>query len=210
MPQRQLPKSIERVIEQLARLPGIGPKSASRLAFFLLTKPAPDIEALGQAILQIREQLATCRICFNIAESDPCAICTDPERVGDIILAVEEPLDVLALERAGWTGRYHVLGGVISPIAGIGPEQLRIAELLGRLRERANPISELVLGTDPSLEGEATALYLEREIDKLRPDYPQLKKLKLTRLARGLPVGSDLEYADELTLSRAIEGRKEY
>lgn len=210
MMQRKLPQSIETLIEQLSRLPGIGPKSASRLAFFLLTKPDTDIKRLAESIANLRQNLDTCQVCFNIAETNPCSICTDVERDAATILVVEEPLDVLALERAGWTGRYHVLGGVISPIAGIGPNELRIAELLKRLQDAGQPISELVLGTDPSLEGEATALYLEREIDKLRASHPHLKTLKVTRLARGLPVGSDLEYADELTLSRAIEGRKSY
>lgn len=206
----KLPKSIEQLIEQLSRLPGIGPKTASRLAFFLLTKPEGDLKLLAESIAGLRANLVTCSICFNIAESDPCLICADPERNAATILVVEEPLDVLALERAGWNGRYHVLGGVISPIAGIGPNELRIAELLMRLKKTDSPINELVLGTDPSLEGEATALYIEREVDRLRETQPHLKSLKITRLARGLPVGSDLEYADELTLSRAIEGRKEY
>lgn len=210
MTKRKLPLSVERVIEQFSKLPGIGPKSASRLAFYLLTKPEADIAALGTAISQIRAGLETCQICFNIAESDPCSICAAPDRKMDIILVVEEPLDVVALERAGWEGRYHVLGGVISPIAGIGPNELRVAELMNRLRNVNESISELVLGMDPSLEGEATALYLEREISKFREELPHLKTLRITRLARGLPVGSDLEYADELTLSRALEGRREY
>ena len=210
MAKRQLPQSVERAIEQFSKLPGIGPKSASRLAFYLLTKPEADIAALGAAISQIRAGLMTCQVCFNIAESNPCPICADPERTAGVILVVEEPLDVVALERAGWEGRYHVLGGVISPIAGIGPHELRIAELLSRLTDPGMAMTELVLGMDPSLEGEATALYLEREITKLRAEHEQVRTLRVTRLARGLPVGSDLEYADELTLSRALEGRREY
>jgi len=208
MVQRRLPKSIQDVIDQLARLPGIGPKTASRLAFYLLTKPETDLAQLGNAVLQLRTNLVTCDICYNYAEANPCSICSDTQRLTDVLLVVEEPLDVVALERAGWTGRYHVLGGVISPINGIGPEQLRVAELIARLRSEA--ITEMVLGTDPSLEGEATALYIQQQIEKLGHQQPDLAKLKITRLARGLPVGSDLEYADELTLQRALEGRKEY
>lgn len=210
MSNRRLPKSIQAVIDQFSRLPGIGPKTASRLAFYLLTKPDSQVAELGQAISQLRQNLTTCETCYTIAESNPCPICGDPERDQTTLLIVEEPLDVLALERAGWNGRYHVLGGVISPINGIGPEQLRVRELLDRLRAIESQISELVLGMDPSLEGEATALYLEQQVEKLTHDQARLKKLKITRLARGLPVGSDLEYADELTLQRALEGRKEY
>ena len=189
MNSRKLPKSIQGVIDQFSKLPGIGPKSASRLAFYLLTRPEQFAVDIGQALLDLRKNLVTCGQCFNVAE---------------------EPLDVLALERAGWDGRYHVLGGVISPINGIGPEQLRVRELFDRLKVTQSPIHELVLGTDPSLEGEATALYLQQQIERLGHDLPHLKDLKITRLARGLPVGSDLEYADELTLARALEGRKEY
>jgi recombination protein RecR len=207
---RRLPQSIQNVIDQLSKLPGIGPKTASRLGFYLLTKPEGDIAALGEAILHIRENLVTCATCFNISENDPCQICSDVNRRRESLLVAEEPLDVLALERAGWDGRYHVLGGVISPINGIGPDQLRVRELLDRLKNEKEGIGELVLGTDPSLEGEATALYLQQQIEKLSHELPHLKQLKITRLARGLPVGSDLEYADELTLQRALEGRKEY
>lgn len=210
MTKRQLPQSVERAIEQFSKLPGIGPKSASRLAFYLLTKSEADVAALGTAIREIRAGLVTCQVCFNIAESNPCPICADPERTAGVILVVEEPLDVVALERAGWEGRYHVLGGVISPIAGIGPNELRVTELMTRIADPATGLTELVLGMDPSLEGEATALYLERELTKLRATHEHLRDLRVTRLARGLPVGSDLEYADELTLTRALEGRREY
>lgn len=206
----QLPRSIQNLIDQFARLPGIGPKSASRLAFYLLTKPERDVAQLGQAVLDLRANLVRCETCWNIAETNPCPICADQQRTPHLLLVVEEPLDVVALERAHWEGRYHVLGGVISPINGIGPDELRIRELLARLTTDEQPITELVLGMDPSLEGEATALYLQQQIEKLTEHHPRLAKLKITRLARGLPVGSDLEYADELTLQRALEGRKEY
>lgn len=207
---RKLPQSIQNLIEQFSKLPGIGPKSASRLAFYLLTRPEGDTTGLGQAVLNLRASLVTCETCWNIAEANPCIICDDPSRRRDVLLVVEEPLDVVALERAGWDGRYHVLGGVISPINGIGPDQLRIRELFGRLTGEDSGITELVLGTDPSLEGEATSLYVQQQLSRLAVDHTHLKDLKITRLARGLPVGSDLEYADELTLQRALEGRKEY
>ncbi len=210
MQSRKLPKSLQAAIDQLARLPGIGPKSASRLVFYLLTRPEELAKQVGTALVNLREQLITCQTCWNVAESDPCQICTDQERLNDRLMVVEEPLDVVALERAGWTGRYHVLGGVISPINGIGPDQLRIAELLRRLQTSESQLVEVVLGTDPSLEGEATALFIQQQIEKLAPSQPGRKKLAVTRLARGLPVGSDLEYADELTLARAVEGRKAY
>ena len=210
MNSRKLPKSIQGVIDQFSKLPGIGPKSASRLAFYLLTRPEQFAVDIGQALLDLRKNLVTCGQCFNVAEENPCLICSDGQRRQESLLVAEEPLDVLALELAGWDGRYHVLGGVISPINGIGPEQLRVRELFDRLKVTQSPIHELVLGTDPSLEGEATALYLQQQIERLGHDLPHLKDLKITRLARGLPVGSDLEYADELTLARALEGRKEY
>ncbi len=206
---RKLPASIQNLIDRLASLPGIGPKTAGRLAFYLLTKPERDVSLIGEAFVNLRANLVTCSTCWNIAESNPCTICADTNRIGESLLVVEEPLDVVALERAGWAGRYHVLGGAISPINGIGPDQLRVGELINRLRTD-DKIVEVVLGTDPSLEGEATALYLQGQIEKLHHEDDRFKDMKVTRLARGLPVGSDLEYADELTLQRALEGRKEY
>ncbi|MBI4175485.1 recombination protein RecR [Candidatus Berkelbacteria bacterium] len=200
---------MQRVIDELSRLPGIGPKTAGRLTFYLLTKPETDVTRLGEAIVKLREGLVTCSVCFTVAESDPCLTCADTDRNPQLLLVVEEPLDVVALERAGWDGRYHVLGGVISPMNGIGPDQLRVRELFARLTID-NSVREVILGTDPSLEGEATALYIQQQIAKRIDEFPHLKTLKVTRLARGLPVGSDLEYADELTLQRALEGRKEY
>lgn len=210
MSKHHLPKSVERAITELSKLPGIGAKTASRLVFYLLSRPQERSVELGEALKSLRVGLASCEICWNIAETNPCSICADDERDPQLVMVVEEPLDVVALERTDWTGRYHVLGGVISPIQGIGPTDLRIRELLDRIEAPDPGITEIVLATDPSLEGEATALYLQRQIEALVKAGRTSKKLKITRLARGLPVGGDLEYADELTLTRALEGRKEY
>jgi len=197
-----LPKSINQAIEELSRLPGIGPKSAARIVFYLLSKPSSDVKELGKSIETLKENLKTCSVCFNWAEGDPCEICKSDSRDQSVLCVVEEPLDVVALERAGFKGVYHVLGGVISPINGIGPDDLRIAELIERIRKNSDKIKEVILATNPSLEGEATAVYIAERIKS--------PKIKITRLARGLPVGGDLEYADELTLSRSLEGRREY
>lgn len=196
-----LPKSVENLIEEFSRLPGIGPKLAARLTFYLLTKPVQDTKSLGQAILELKESLQQCEICYNISESSICELCADQERLSDVLMVVEEPLDVIAFEKTGsFKGKYHVLGGVLSPIDGIGPEDLRFDQLQKRLNQ--NVIKELILATNPSLEGEATAAYIK----KLTENYP----INITRIARGLPVGGDLEYADEVTLSRSLEGRREY
>jgi recombination protein RecR len=205
-----LPSSIEKLIESLSDLPGIGPKTASRLTFYLLTRPQEEINQLATAVEKLRENLLTCGKCYNFAESDPCIICSDPKRDQGKIMIVEEPLDVIALEKTGYNGVYHVLGGVISPIAGVGPEDLRIKPLLDKVKLKKDNISEIILATDPSLEGEATAMYLNLQIKKLAEEDQRIKKIIITRIARGLPVGGDLEYADEITLTRAIEGRKEY
>lgn len=195
-----LARPIARLIDEFSRLPGIGPKTASRLTFYLLRVSAEQAESLAAALVQLRRETRTCQVCFNISESSPCAICTSEARDAHLLCVVEEPLDVLALERTRrYHGRYHVLGGVISPVEGIGPEELRIEELVSRVG--AERPSEVILATNPSMEGEATAMYLEK---RLRP-----LGVRLTRLARGLPVGGDLEYADDVTLSRALEGRSE-
>jgi len=197
-----LPRSIRNLIEEFSKLPGIGPKTASRLTFYLINRPDQDLELFGQSVLDLKKKLVRCEICFNIAEKTPCELCMDSRRDKKKIMVVEEPLDVIALEKTGYNGHYHVLGGVISPIDGIGPENLRITELLKKIE--VNDQSEIILATDPSLEGEATSMYIARMVEK--------KGLKntVTRIARGLPVGGDLEYADEITLTRALEGRKEY
>jgi recombination protein RecR len=203
-----LPKSVEKLIEEFSRLPGIGPKSASRLTFYLLNQPKEDVERFAKTLADLQAHLVSCSICFNIAETDPCEICSNKEREQKEVMVVEEPLDVLALEKTGYKGRYHVLHGVISPIDGIGPENLKIAELLDRL-SKDTTIEEVILATDPTLEGEATAMYISRQIEKGK-EAGKFRKIKVTRIARGLPVGGDLEYADEVTLQRALEGRKEY
>jgi recombination protein RecR len=197
-----LPKPVSRLIEEFQRLPGIGPKTASRLAYHLLRMPEEQAASLGQALLDLRAQTRFCSVCFNITDTatDPCAVCRDPQRDGSLLCVVEAPLDVQAIERAqGFKGRYHVLHGAISPVEGIGPENLKIRELVERVRD--GEIREVILATNPSMEGEATAMYIHRQLQGL--------PVRVTRLARGLPVGGDLEYADETTLFRAIEGRSE-
>jgi recombination protein RecR len=194
------PEPVTRLIEAFAQLPGIGPKTASRLTFYLLRRPAEQSEALADALRDLKQRIVFCRQCFNITEENPCAICRDDGRDPALLCVVEEPLDVLAIERTGeYRGRYHVLHGAISPVEGIGPDELRINELMARLRQE--PVREVLLATNPNLEGEATAMYLARLLQPLG--------LRITRLARGLPVGGDLEYADAVTLSRALEGRQE-
>lgn len=202
-----IPDSVSNLIEEFSKLPGIGPKTASRLTFYLLTKPDSDIERFGQAFLDLKKSLQYCEICFNITEDSPCEICADEKRDKSKIVVVEEPLDIVAIEKTDFNGFYHVLGGVISPIEGIGPEDLRIKEILEKIKKDEN-IKEIILATDPSLEGEATAMYLAEKIKK--QSLPEKGKVKVTRIARGLPIGGDLEYADEITLTRALEGRKEY
>lgn len=195
------PRAVTRLIEEFHRLPGIGPKTAQRLTFYLLRAPKEQALALAEALVHLKDHIVTCSICQNIAEENPCAICRDPTRDRSIICVVEEPLDVLAIERTReYRGLYHVLHGAISPVDGIGPEDLRVRELMTRLQHQSE-VREVVLATNPNLEGEATAMYLERLIKPLG--------IRLTRLARGLPVGGDLEYADEVTLTRALEGRRE-
>ena len=207
---KTLPQSVQNLIEQFAKLPGIGPKMASRLTFWLLNRPDNEISELSQAIGGFKTKLVRCENCHTIAEHTPCPICSDPKRDQTKLMIVEEPLDTVALEKTGYDGRYHVLGGVISPIDGIGPELLSIAQLLDKLADNKSTIKEVILATDPSLEGEATSLYIDREIGKLKDQGKIAKRVIVTRIARGLPVGGDLEYADEVTLTRALEGRKEY
>jgi recombination protein RecR len=195
-----LARSITRLIEELSRLPGIGPKTASRLTFFLLRAPKEQVKALAEAIGQLRERIVACSVCFNITEENPCEICQDEKRDRSLVCVVEEPLDALAIERTGeYRGLYHVLHGAISPVDGIGPEDLKIAELLRRVQSEA--IKEIILATNPNLEGESTAMYIKRLLGPL--------DVKVTRIAHGLPVGGDLEYADQITLTRALEGRRE-
>lgn len=191
---------VQDLIDELGRLPGVGPKSAQRIAFWLLKAPAPDALRLADAIRVAKERVAFCQRCFNIAEGDLCGVCADARRDPTVVCVVEEPRDIVAVERTGeFRGRYHVLQGAISPIEGIGPDQLKVKELLARLEPEG--VAEVILCTNPNIEGEATAMYLGRLLKPLG--------IRVTRIASGLPVGGDLEYADELTLGRALEGRRE-
>jgi len=190
---------VQDLIDELGQLPGIGPKGAQRIAFHLLTVGAEDVRRLAATLIEVTEKVKFCRTCGNVAENDECRICLDVRRDPSVICVVEEPKDVAAIEKIReFRGRYHVLGGAISPMDGVGPENLRISELMARLAD--GEISELILATDPNLEGEATATYLARLMKPLG--------LRVTRPASGLPVGGDLEYADEVTLGRAFEGRR--
>jgi recombination protein RecR len=194
------PEPFARLIEALERLPGIGPKTAQRLTFFLLKRPLDEVRELSEAVIALKEKITYCRSCFNVTDEDPCRICADPARDSRVLCVVEEPNDLLAMERTGeFRGRYHVLLGALSPLDGIGPEDIKIRELLARLE--GGETTEVILATNPNVEGEATAIFLAR---LLRP-----LGVRVTRIARGLPVGGDLEYADQVTLSKALEGRRE-
>ena len=192
--------AVQDLIDELGRLPGIGPKSAQRIAFHLLAAESADVERLASTLTRVKRDVRFCSICGNVAEAEQCRICTDPRRDRSLLCVVEEPKDVIAVERTReFRGRYHVLGGAISPIDGVGPDDLRIRELYARLAD--GTITEVILATDPNLEGEATATYLARHLTTLG--------LTVSRLAIGLPVGGDLEYADEVTLGRAFSGRRQ-
>ena len=192
--------TVQTLIDELGRLPGIGPKSAQRIAFHLLKLPAEDANRLARAITEAKEKVTFCERCFNVSEGPLCGMCTDDRRDGSVLCVVEDARDIVAIEKTGeFRGRYHVLLGAISPIDGIGPEQLKVRELLARLEPEG--VREVILCTNPNIEGEATAMYLARLLKPLG--------LRVTRIASGLPVGGDLEYADELTLGRALEGRRE-
>jgi recombination protein RecR len=191
---------VQDLIDELGRLPGIGPKSAQRIAFHLLKLDKQDALRLARAIAEVKDRVSFCRTCFNVSEGEECGICADSRRDATVVCVVEEPRDLVAVEKTGeFHGRYHVLQGAISPIEGVGPEQLRVRELLDRIGR--DDIAEIILCTNPNLEGEATAMYLARLLKPMG--------LRVTRIASGLPVGGDLEYADELTLGRALEGRRE-
>lgn len=191
---------VQTLIDELGRLPGIGPKSAQRIAFHLLKLPAEDAARLARAIEEAKAKVTFCTRCYNVSEGSECSICSDPRRDATVVCVVEEPRDIVAVEKTGeFKGRYHVLQGAISPIEGIGPEQLRVKELLIRLEPEG--VTEVILATNPNIEGEATAMYLARLLKPLG--------FRVTRIASGLPVGGDLEYADEVTLGRALEGRRD-
>ena len=193
-------QAVQELIDELGRLPGVGPKSAQRIAFHLLKVEKVDALRLARAITEAKDRVSFCELCFNIAEGDRCDLCADERRDPTVLCVVEEPRDIVAVEKTQeFNGRYHVLQGAISPIEGVGPEQLRVRELLARIEREG--VAEVILCTNPNLEGEATAMYLSRLLKDLQ--------VKVTRIASGLPVGGDLEYADELTLGRALEGRRE-
>ena len=192
-------KPVQKVIDAFESLPGIGPKSAARLTYYLLHVPQGELDKFSGAVSDLKRNTKECSVCHNVAETDPCDICADPGRDRKMICVVEQPLDVLALERGdGYKGVYHVLHGVIDPLHNIGPEEIKIVELIERLRDEG--IKEVILALNPNMEGEATCLYIKR----------LLKNVKVTRLAHGLPVGADIEYADDRTLAHALEGRREY
>jgi recombination protein RecR len=198
---KDYPEPISRLIAELKRLPGIGPKSAQRVAFHLLRSRPQESQALAQAIRDVKDKIITCRICNNVTDVDPCDFCTRPDRNATQLCVVEEPANVVAIEKAHeFKGRYHVLMGALSPLQGVGPEQLKIAGLLERLR--AGGIEEVILATNPNVEGEATAIYLAKLIKPLG--------IRVTRIAMGIPVGSELDYADEVTIMKALEGRRDF
>lgn len=200
-----LPKALSRLIESFEKLPGIGPKSAQRLAFYLLHVPQDELDQFGDRLKTLNSSTVLCSLCKNVAEEDPCPICSDPSRDQRIICLVEQPTDVLSIERTGkFKGLYHVLHGAIDPLNNIGPDEIYIKDLMKRIKNGELRIEEIILATNPNMEGEATAMYITKKLKG------QSSKVKITRLAHGLPVGADIEYADDVTLSRALEGRREY
>ncbi|OGD56871.1 recombination protein RecR [Candidatus Beckwithbacteria bacterium RIFCSPHIGHO2_12_FULL_47_17] len=199
----RIARAVSRLISSFEKLPGIGPKTAQRLTFYLLHNPQSELESFAQALARLKKDTQECSLCFNVSETDPCPICVDRAREQSQVCVVETPLDVLVIEKGGfYHGLYHVLGGAISPLNNLGPDELHLYDLLPRLKN--GKIGEIILATNPSMEGEATAMF----IAKLVKD--KFKKINLTRLGRGLPIGADIEYADEQTLSRAFEGRREF
>lgn len=201
----KIPKAIQHVVDSFERLPGIGPKSAERLTFYLLHVPQGELDRFANAVQNLKKDTVICSTCFNIGESDPCSICTDPERNHAIVCVVEQPLDVIALEKSKkYPGIYHVLNGKIDPLNNIGPDEIRISELLRRTKDPESEIKEIILATNPTMEGEATAMYISKKLKEHDPH------LKVSRIGRGLPIGADIEYADPTTLDRALEGRSDY
>ncbi len=201
-------KPVQKVIDAFEGLPGIGPKTAARLAYYLLHVPQDRLEKFAQALSRLRLETKECKICSNIGESDLCPVCEDEGRDKSVICVLEQPLDLLAFERAdGYEGVYHVLGGSLNPLANIGPDELHISELLDRLKGKE--VKELILATNPSMEGEATAMYIAHQVGGMKKRGVVNESLKLSRIGRGLPTGAEVEYADSMTLSRALEGRRE-
>lgn len=201
----KIPKAIQNLIESFERLPGIGPKTAQRLTFYLLHVPQHELDRFALSLQNLKKNTLTCSICFAIDEISPCSICSNPARDKSVICVVEQPLDVLALEKNGkYHGVYHVLHGKIDPLNNIGPDEIYIRQLLVRVKGEGEKVKEIILATNPTMEGEATAMFLSKQLKT------QNSELKITRIGRGLPVGADIEYADEVTLQRAMEGRSEY
>ncbi|MAG59531.1 recombination protein RecR [Candidatus Woesebacteria bacterium] len=202
----RVPKAVQRLIESFEKLPGVGPKSAQRLTFYLLHVPQEHLEAFAESLSNLKKGTVLCSICKNVAEGDPCSVCGDPHRDQEQIMVVEQPLDVLALERAGkYKGVYHVLHGSINPLENIGPDEIFIRELINRVQDGS--AGEVILATNPTMEGEATAMYIKKQLEQQATNGHQLK---ITRLGLGLPTGADLEYADERTLTQSIEGRRDF
>lgn len=198
-----LPKAVRRLIEKFERLPGIGPKSAQRLVFYLLHNPDSELEDFAEKLIALKQDTVLCSQCHNISESDPCVVCDDQSRDASVLCIVEQPLDVIAIERSDqFSGKYHVLHGVISPLNNIGPEELYLMDIVKRL----DGVEELILATNPTMEGEATGLYIRELIEKQRPEIAE--KLTISRIGHGLPIGADIEYADGITIARALEGRR--
>lgn len=218
-----LPKAVSKLIESFERLPGIGPKSAQRLAFYLLHVPQEELDRFAHAVQGLKSNTVLCATCKNVSESDPCPICESQTRDRSVICVVEQPTDVLSFERTGtYQGLYHVLHGSIDPLNGIGPDEIFIGQLLKRIKNEELSTKEVILAMNPNMEGEATAMYIQKQIDKLTAEQltkrqsdqstiiNQQSSIRVTRLAHGLPMGADIEYADEVTLRRALEGRREY
>lgn len=199
-----IPKAIQSLIESFEKLPGVGPKTAQRLTFYLLHVPQYELDNFAKNLSDLKSSTVICSNCFIVGEADPCEICTNSTRDQGLICVVEDPLDVLALEKSGkYKGAYHVLHGRIDPLNNIGPDEIYIKQLLDRVSEKKEDIHEIILATNPTMEGEATAMYIDKQLKQLTPN------LKITRIGRGLPIGADIEYADEITLQRAMEGRSE-
>jgi len=200
-----IPKAIQNLVESFEKLPGVGPKTAQRLTFYLLHVPQEELDSFAMSLSNLKKNTMMCSVCFTIAESDPCDICSNTNRDRTTICVVEQPLDVLALEKSGkYTGLYHVLHGKIDPLNNIGPEEIYIEALFNRIKNPDSVATEIILATNPTMEGEATAMYITKQLKSQSPE------VKISRIGRGLPIGSDLEYADEVTLQRAMEGRQVY
>lgn len=200
-----LPKSISRVVESFERLPGIGPKTAQRLAFYLLHIPQDDLDRFADSLHNLKSQTVLCSVCKNVTEKDPCEICSDPRRDHTMMCIVEQPTDVLSIERTGaYHGVYHVLHGLIDPLNNIGPDEIYLSDFLKRMKNQTEDVTEIIFAMNPTMEGEATAMYIQKQITSSG------QTIRITRLAHGIPVGGDIEYADEVTLKRALEGRRDY